>query len=64
MPAGTMDFKTVNAELKRRSNPHRVAKVMTHDPLCLVSDGTILPVYPCTCKLARFEGKYVLVLGN
>lgn len=61
-----MTRKAAVAEAKRRTElgrPHRVVEVLKHDEGCLVSDGTILPVYPCTCKNAKRAG-WSLQLGK
>ncbi len=35
---------------------HRTLPVYRHNEGCLVSDGTIIPAYPCTCNNARHAG--------
>ena len=61
-----MTYRTLKAakyELAKYKQPARIAKVYRHAELCLVSDGTFIPVYPCTCKAATHVG-YTIVLGG
>jgi hypothetical protein len=51
--------KTALAEAKMRTRngyPHQAVEVLRHREGCLVSDGTILPPYPCTCDDAKRVG--------
>jgi hypothetical protein len=52
------------AEARKRGKlgkPHRVVAVYAHAATCLYSDGTCIPLHPCTCKRAKLTG-YTLVL--
>lgn len=54
------------AEARRRTQlgrPHHVVEVVGHDSHCLVSDGLIIPTYPCTCRNAHRVG-WSLQMGN
>ena len=59
----TLTLEAAKAERARRRHPHRVVSVFRHAELCLYSDGTIIPAYPCTCRSAKHAG-YTLVLGS
>jgi hypothetical protein len=41
--------------------PHSVVTYQKHSPVCLYSDGTIIPKYPCTC--GGIGAAYTLVLS-
>ena len=39
--------RSTAARLRR---PHETTiRYIRHDPFCLYSNGTIIPIYPCTC---------------
>ena len=43
-----MTMTKAQAIAQRRKN-ERTVSYTVHAPLCLFSDGTIVPKYPCTC---------------
>lgn len=43
----------------RRPNEMTVKRIK-HDELCLFSDGTIIPKYPCTCGSKKISYNNVL----
>lgn len=56
-----LTYAQAKAEQKRRKYPHKIVPVLRHASDCLVSDGTIIHQYPCTCHKVEKVG-YTLVL--
>lgn len=57
-------LKAAKAELAKRnrlSYKHEIVKFEVHKPLCLHSNGSIIPPYPCTCG-GTGEYRYTLKL--
>lgn len=55
-------LRAVRAEKAMRKHPHKILPVYRHAPLCLVSNGTIIPKYRCTCGAPVLVG-YTLQWG-
>lgn len=49
--------------VKLRRRGETTVQRIVHEPLCLFSDGTIIPVYPCTCGSKR-KGYYNVLSTN